>query len=139
MIPFEIAGVKAGTSARRHRQLGSSSIPVTISNYESELRKHFVILSSDERRKKIEAESAALGAKPDADLLETLTFITEYPTAIRGDFDPSFLALPTEVLTTVLKHHQKTFSIESAPGVLAPHFVAIMNTSGDPDRSKLGA
>ncbi len=133
VIPFEIAGVKSGNMTRGHRQLGASWIPVTIANYESELRKNFVILSSDERRKKIEAESAALGAKPDADLLETLTFITEFPTAIRGDFDPSFLTLPTEVLTTVLKHHQKTFSIESAPGVLAPHFVAIMNTAADPD------
>jgi glycyl-tRNA synthetase beta chain len=133
VIPFEIAGVKSGNVTRGHRQLGSSSIPVTISNYESELRKNFVILSSDERRKKIETEAAVRGAKPDADLLETLTFVTEYPTAIRGDFDPSFLALPTEVLTTVLKHHQKTFSIESAPGVLAPHFVAVMNTAADPD------
>ena len=134
VIPFEIAGVKSGNITRGHRQLGSSSIPVTIANYESgELRKNFVILSSDERRKKIETEAAALGAKPDADLLETLTFITEFPTAIRGDFDPSFLTLPSEVLSTVLKHHQKTFSIESASGVLAPHFVAIMNTSADPD------
>jgi glycyl-tRNA synthetase beta chain len=133
VIPFEIAGVKSSNITRGHRQLGSSSIPVTIANYESGLRKNFVILSSDERRKKIETEAAALGAKPDADLLETLTFITEFPTAIRGDFDPAFLVLPTEVLSTVLKHHQKTFSIESAPGVLAPHFVAIMNTAADPD------
>jgi glycyl-tRNA synthetase beta chain len=133
VVPFEIAGVKSGNVTRGHRQLGSSSIPVTIANYESELRKNFVILSSDERRKKIETEAAALGAKPDAELLETLTFVTEWPTAIRGDFDPAFLALPSEVLSTVLKHHQKTFSIESAPGVLAPHFVAVMNTSGDPD------
>jgi glycyl-tRNA synthetase beta chain len=133
VIPFEIAGVKSGNITRGHRQLGVSAIPVTIANYESELRKNSVILSSDERRKKIETESAALGAKPDADLLETLTFVTEFPTAIRGDFDPSFLTLPSEVLSTVLKHHQKTFSIESSPGSLAPHFVAIMNTSADPD------
>jgi glycyl-tRNA synthetase beta chain len=133
VVPFEIAGVKSGNVSRGHRQLGSSAVPVTFENYESELRKNFVILSSDERRKKIETEAAALGAKPDADLLETLTFVTEWPTAIRGDFDPAFLALPSEVLSTVLKHHQKTFSIESEPGVLAPHFVAIMNTSGDPD------
>jgi glycyl-tRNA synthetase beta chain len=133
VVPFEIAGVKSGKVSRGHRQLGSPSVPVTFANYEAELRKNFVILSSDERRKKIETEAAALGAKPDADLLETLTFVTEWPTAIRGDFDPAFLALPSEVLSTVLKHHQKTFSIESEPGVLAPHFVAIMNTSGDPD------
>nr|ASY01941.1 glycine-tRNA ligase [uncultured bacterium] len=133
VIPFEIAGVRSGSTTRGHRKLGSSFIPVTTANYESELRRNFVILSSEERRKKIEKETAALGAKPDAGLLETLTFITEYPTAIRGDFDPAYLELPAEVLTTVMRHHQKYFSVESAPGKLAPHFVAVMNTSGDPD------
>jgi glycyl-tRNA synthetase beta chain len=133
VIPFEIAGVKSGNVTRGHRKLGSASIPVTYANYESELRKNFVILSSAERRAKIEKEAGALGAKLDPDLVETLTFITEFPTAIRGDFDPAYLELPAEVLTTVMRHHQKYFSVESAPGVLAPGFVAVMNTSGDPE------
>jgi glycyl-tRNA synthetase beta chain len=133
VIPFEIAGVKSGNITRGHRQLGSASIPVTIESYDAELRKNFVILSSHERRHKIEKEASALGAKIDRDLLETLTFITEYPTAIRGEFDPKYLELPAEVLTTVMRHHQKYFSVESQPGVLAPNFVAVMNTSGDPE------
>ncbi|HML15488.1 MAG TPA: glycine--tRNA ligase subunit beta [Bryobacteraceae bacterium] len=133
VIPFEIAGVRSGNITRGHRQLGSSSIPVTIENYESELRKNFVILSSHERRHKIETEASALGAKIDPDLLGTLTFITEYPAAIRGEFDPAFLELPAEVLTTVMRHHQKYFSVEPAPGKLAPNFVAVMNTGGDPE------
>jgi glycyl-tRNA synthetase beta chain len=133
VIPFELAGVKSGGVTRGHRKLGSSSIPVVFATYESELRKNFVILSADERRRKIVAEIAALGAKADADLVETLTFITEYPTAIRGDFDPAYLELPAEVLSTVMRHHQKYFSVESAAGKLAPHFVAVMNTSGDPE------
>jgi glycyl-tRNA synthetase beta chain len=133
VIPFEIAGVCSGNITRGHRRLGSSSIPVTIANYEGELRKNFVILSSKERRRKIETEAGALGAKFDFELLETLTYVTEYPTAIKGDFDPAYLELPAEVLTMVMRHHQKYFSVESAPGKLAPHFVAVMNTSGDPD------
>jgi glycyl-tRNA synthetase beta chain len=133
VIPFEIAGVKSGSVTRGHRILGSFRISVTFATYEPELRKNFVILSADERRAKIESEIGKLGAKPDADLLETLTYITEYPTAIKGDFDPAYLELPAEVLTTVMKHHQKYFSVESAPGKLAPHFVAVMNTSGDPE------
>ena len=133
VIPFEIAGVKSGNVTRGHRILGSSSIPVTTANYESELRKNFVILSSHERRHKIESEASKLDAKIDADLLETLTFITEYPTAIRGNFDAAYLELPAEVLTEVMRHHQKYFAVESAPNRLAPHFVAVMNTSGDPD------
>ena len=132
VIPIEIGGVKSGNVTRGHRILGASSIPVTIANYESELRKNFVILAAHERRHKIEKEGAALGAKLDGDLVETLTYITEFPTAIKGDFDPAYLELPAEVLTTVMRHHQKYFSVEDAIG-LAPNFVAVMNTSGDPD------
>ncbi len=133
VVPFELAGVRSGNITRGHRQLGSASIPITIENYETELRKNFVILSSHERRHRIETQASALGAKLDSDLIETLTFITEYPTAIRGEFDPVYLELPAEVLTTVMRHHQKYFSLEPVPGVLAPNFVAIMNTSGDPE------
>lgn len=133
VIPFEIAGVMSGNITRGHRRLGAAHIPVTVDSYESELRKNFVILSSDERRKKIVKEIAALGAKHDDDLIETLTFITEYPTAIRGDFDPAYLDLPSEVLTTVMRHHQKYFSVEKDPGVLANHFVAVMNIPADPE------
>ncbi len=132
VIPFEIAGVKSGNITRGHRQLGASSIPVTIATYESELRRNGVILAAHERRHKIEKEAAALGAKLDGDLVETLTYITEFPTAIRGDFDPAYLELPAEVLTTVMRHHQKYFSVEDGGG-LAPNFVAVMNTSGDPE------
>jgi glycyl-tRNA synthetase beta chain len=132
-IPFEIAGVKSGNVTRGHRVLGAPSIPVTTANYEAELRKNFVILSSRERRHKIETEASKLGAKIDADLLETLTHITEFPAAIKGDFDPAYLELPAEVLTTVMRHHQKYFSVFGINGELAPNFVAVMNTSGDPD------
>jgi glycyl-tRNA synthetase beta chain len=132
VIPIEIGGVRSGNVTRGHRILGASSIPVTIANYESELRKNFVILAAHERRHKIEKECAALGAKLDGDLVETLTYITEFPTAIKGDFDPAYLELPAEVLTTVMRHHQKYFSVDDAIG-LAPNFVAVMNTSGDPE------
>lgn len=133
VIPFEIAGVKTGNVTRGHRILGAASIAVTTANYEAELRKNGVILSSSERRKKIEAEAMALGANIEPELRETLTFITEWPMAIRGDFHPDYLALPAEVLTMVMRHHQKYFSVETAPGKLAPHFVAVLNTNDDPE------
>lgn len=133
IIPFEIAGVKSGNITRGHRQLGSSNIAVTIESYEPELRRNHVILSSHERRHKIETEAAKLGAKIETDLLETLTFITEYPTAIKGAFDPAFLELPSEVLTTVMRHHQKYFSVEGPQNLLEPNFVTVMNTAGDPE------
>ncbi len=71
--------------------------------------------------------------KPDPSLLETLVYLTEYPTPILGEFDPRFLELPEEVLITVMRHHQKNFSVDDESGGLAPRFVAVMNTSADPE------
>lgn len=135
VVPFEVAGVKSGNTTSGHRRLGKSSIPVSIATYEEELKKNYVLVSASERRKKIETEIAALGVrvKPDPKLLETLVYITEYPTVILGAFDPQYLALPSEVLVTVMRHHQKYFSVEDADGNLAPNFVAVMNTNADPD------
>jgi glycyl-tRNA synthetase beta chain len=139
VVPFELAGVQSGRSTAGHRRLGESSVEVTVENYEAELRRNFVILDAAERRGKIEAETTALlepqglRAKPDPGLLETLVYITEYPTPILGAFDPAYLELPEEVLITVMKHHQKYLSVENSDGKLAPHFVAVMNTSEDPN------
>jgi glycyl-tRNA synthetase beta chain len=141
VVPFEIAGVKSGRETRGHRKLGRPSIPVTADNYEEELRANGVILSAAERRAKIESEAGALVAaagrglkvRHDPDLLETLVHITEYPTPILGRFDEQYLDLPGEVLVTVMKHHQKYFSVEDGDGKLAPNFIAVMNTSADPE------
>ncbi len=133
VIPFELAGVVSGKESSGHRRLGAARVPVTVENYEQELRKNFVILSADERRKKIKDGFAALSVrlKPDAGLIETLVYLTEYPTPILGEFDPQFLELPEEVLITVMRHHQRYFSVEDESGHLAPRFVAVMNTSAD--------
>jgi glycyl-tRNA synthetase beta chain len=126
VVPFEIANVKSGGRERSqgHRLLGARG----------------VIVSADERREKIEREIAALlestglRVKPDPDLLHTLVYITEYPTPILGMFEQQYLRLPREVLSTVMRHHQKYFSVENlATGELARNFIAVMNTDADPD------
>jgi glycyl-tRNA synthetase beta chain len=147
VVPFDLAGVHSSNETTGHRRLSKvgqrralqpasqAGSPITIENYEQTLRDNFVILSADERRRKIEDGIAALGVhlKPDASLLETLVYLTEYPTPIVGEFDPQFLELPEEVLITVMRHHQKYFSVEDESGHLAPRFVAVMNTSADPE------
>lgn len=135
VVPFELAGVTSGAETYGHRRLGvRGPIPVTIANYEAELEKNFVIVASAARRSKIEKEVAALGnAQTDAKLLETLTFITEYPAAILGGFDASYLTLPKEVLTMVMRFHQKYFAVNAADGSLAPNFIAVMNIPDDPE------
>ncbi|MFN7996502.1 MAG: glycine--tRNA ligase subunit beta [Bryobacteraceae bacterium] len=135
VVPFELAGVRSGNESSGHRRLGAARFAVTIPGYEQQLRQNFVILSADERRKKIEDGIAGLGVrlKPDPALLATLVNLTEYPGLVLGEFDPQFLELPEEVLVTVMRHHQRYFSVEDETGKLAPRFVAVMNTSADPE------
>jgi glycyl-tRNA synthetase beta chain len=131
VVPFELAGVRSGNVTTGHRQLGKAKIRVTVGNYQQLLRENFVLVSADERRARIEAGLA--GAKADPDLLNTLVYLTEYPTPITGSFDEQFLSLPEEVLVTVMRHHQRYFSVAGPDGRLAPRFVAVMNTRDDPD------
>jgi glycyl-tRNA synthetase beta chain len=133
IVPFELAGVRSGALSVGHRRLGAREVAVTPEDYEKRLRDHYVILSAAERRNKITGELAGVRVKPDAALLETLVYLTEYPTPITGSFDPQFLDLPEEVLITVMRHHQKYFSVEDAQGKLAPEFVAVMNIPSDPE------
>ena len=131
VIPFEIADVKSGSESSGHRKLGANRFPVTFETFEEDLRRNYVILSAEERRKRIRAVPTKY--KCDNDLLNTLVNLTEWPTPITGNFDPSFLDLPGEVLTTVMKVHQKYFAVVGSDGRLAPQFVAVTNTDSDPD------
>ena len=132
IVPFELAGLHSANVTQGHRQLGKSKIPVTIKNFEQQLEANGVILSASKRRERI-LGSVAPRVRPDPALLETLVYITEFPTPILGNFDPQYLELPAEVLVTVMRHHQKYFSVEDESGNLAPHFVAVMNTDADPE------
>jgi len=132
VVPFELAGVRSGALSAGHRRLGSPEIALTIDDYEQRLRDHYVILSAEERRDRIRGHFDGLHVKADPALLETLVYLTEYPTTISGGFDEQFLELPEEVLVTVMRHHQKYFSVEDASGKLAAKFVAVMNIESDP-------
>jgi glycyl-tRNA synthetase beta chain len=133
VVPFELAGVRSGAVTSGHRRLGAREITVTTADYEQKLRENYVILSAEERRNKIRTELAGARLKADSALVETLVYLTEHPTPIVGSFDAEFLALPEEVLVTVMRHHQKYFSVEDEHGKLAPQFVAVMNIPSDPE------
>jgi len=133
IVPFELAGVRSGALTSGHRRLGAKEIAVTPADYVERLRDHYVILSAEERRGRIRDGLAGVRVKPDPALLETLVYLTEYPTPIVGSFDPQFLELPEEVLVTVMRHHQKYFSVEDAERKLAPQFATVMNIDADPE------
>src|ERR1019366_958712 len=69
--------------------------------------------------------------REDEPLIETVVHLTEWPTVVLGDFEAEYLALPEEVLVTVMRDHQKYFAVEGADGKLAPHFLAVLNIQVD--------
>lgn len=133
VVPFKVGELKTGNTTRGHRILGSQQpLEVTIETYLDVLQKNFVIVRAEERRQRIEA-GLGTDVRKDNELLRTLVYLTEFPSTIRGSFDPSYLELPEEILTTVMRHHQRYFSVVKEDGSLAPAFVAVTNTQSDPE------
>ncbi len=141
VIPLEFDGVQAGNLSRGHRILADRSVAIAAagSPYVEALASAKV-LGRGEREKQIrKALDAATRTIPgarwreDKELLDTVVNLTEFPSAILGNFDPQFLELPEEVLVTVMRDHQKYFAVDDASGQLAPHFLAVLNTDGDRD------
>jgi glycyl-tRNA synthetase beta chain len=139
-IPLEFDGVRAGKTSRGHRILSDNNVTIARagSSYIDALRVAKV-LGREERehqiRKALDAATRTVpGARwrEDKTLLDTVVNLTEFPSVILGSFDPRFLALPAEVLVTVMRDHQKYFAIEDAEGKLLPHFLAVLNTDSDP-------
>ena len=134
-IPFELDGLKSGNLTRGHRFLSQGIFKIdTPESYKNLLEKNFVIPDHEERKGKISdgirktESTAGCKVREDKELLDTVTFLVEYPTVIFGDFDPEYLILPKELLITVMKSHQKYFSTEDKNGELLPHFLLISNT-----------
>ena len=140
VVPLEIAGIAAGNASRGHRVLHGERAVVLDSpkSYVEALRKAFVVVEVAERRQTIrkaldKATRTVAGARwrEDEGLVETVVHLTEWPSVVLGDFEAEYLALPEEVLVTVMRDHQKYFAVEGADRRLAPHFLAVLNTQVD--------
>src|SRR5579872_1715710 len=140
VVPPEFDGVRAGNQSRGHRLMADGAVTITSAGapYVDALR-HAKVLGRSERehqiRKALDAATRTIpGARwrEDKALLDTVVNLTEWPTAILGGFDPEFLELPEEILVTVMRDHQNYLAVEDANGKLLPHFLAVLNTDGDP-------
>jgi glycyl-tRNA synthetase beta chain len=139
-IPLEFDGIKAGKFSRGHRILSDGAVTISRAGagYVDALRGAKVLGRSEREhqiRKALDAATRTIpGARwrEDEALLDSVVNLTEFPSAILGGFDPQFLALPEEVLVTVMRDHQKYFAVEDASGKLLPHFLTVLNTDGDP-------
>jgi glycyl-tRNA synthetase beta chain len=141
-LRFALGDAEVGNHSSGHRFLGKAKIPIgSGKDYVQKLRSNFVLVRPEDRKQKIEGELRRLASgkgfriHEDAHLMDLVTYLNEYPTAILGGFDSSFLDLPEEILITVMRDHQKYFALERKDRTLAPNFLAVINL--DKDRAGL--
>jgi glycyl-tRNA synthetase beta chain len=133
VVPFEIAGIKAGNTTRGHRFHGNESFKVSdFADYAKALKSHKVILDGEARSALISeaahalAKDAKLTLVEDNALLAENAGLTEWPIVLMGEFDKAFLEVPAECLTSSMKTHQKCFSLRHGKK-LANHFLLVAN------------
>ncbi|WP_283587641.1 glycine--tRNA ligase subunit beta [Limosilactobacillus viscerum] len=133
VVPFKILDVEAGRTTRGHRFLGHNIDLQNASDYADELYKEFVIVDPAKRKQVIIDQIDAIVEEhnwvidKDADLLEEVTNLVEWPTAFAGSFDKKYLVLPDEVLITSMKDNQRFFYLRDHDGNLLPNFIAVRN------------
>lgn len=141
VLPAQILGLNAGNITRGHRIHAPN--PITLSDasqYETVLKNDGHVLADFAARRSlivqlVNAEAAKLGgtAVIDADLLDEVTALVEWPVALAGRFEERFLSVPAEALVSSMKEHQKYFHLVDAKGALLPHFITLANLeSRDP-------
>jgi glycyl-tRNA synthetase beta chain len=145
VLPLELVNgserIQSDRLSRGHRVLHPEAIAIPqATDYVEMMRSAAVEVSFAARKAKIEAgilaEAQKIGGKAEIypDLLAEVINLVEYPTAVTGKFEAEFLALPTEVITTVMVSHQRYFPVhqQGEDGNLLPNFITIAN--GDPQK-----
>lgn len=134
IIPLSIAGVQSANISRGHRSLGSQEILIADpKSYLEKLAKNYCLVDQKERAALIWQQIISLAqeargqVREDPELLEEITFLLEYPTALIGNFDPSYLDMPQELVITPMREHQRYFPIYDESGHLLPKFIAVRN------------
>lgn len=138
IIPFCFGPIKSGNISRGHRFMANRCFDVqSFTQYLSEAGRHFVIVDQNRRRELILDQATKLAREAggrlleDAGLLDEITYLVEYPTAIIGSIPAEFLVVPKEVLITSMRSHQRYFSVVDQDGKLLPRFITISNTRAE--------
>ena len=136
VIPVEFATVKSGNVTRGHRFLGADEITIkNAASYVDTLEENFVMVDQDARRELISKQLHDMAASKNAsivwddDLLEEINYLVEWPTALCGGFEESYLTLPDAAIITPMKDHQRYFPLVDQEGKLLPMFLTVRNGS----------
>ena len=135
-VKIKIIDKESSNHSRGHRFSTQDILIKHPDDYVEEMKKAHVIVDQAERKQiiveKAKEEAAKLGAVPyyTDDLLEEVTFITEYPVPAVCEFDPVYLDIPEEVTVTVMAVHQRYFALHK-DGKLINKFITMTNYIGD--------
>ncbi|MEM7435860.1 MAG: glycine--tRNA ligase subunit beta [Myxococcota bacterium] len=140
IVEFSFAGVSSGRQTRGHRFLAPESFDLPdATSYVGALEEAHVLVDLETRKRRmleaLDEAAAALGGvvEPDAFLADECTSLVEEPFVVPGSFDPSFLALPEEVVIAVMRDHQRYFAVRSREdGTLLASYLNVVNTAEDP-------
>ncbi len=139
VVPFSYAGYTSGRTTRGLRFAAQAQFSVeSPQDYFEKMDAQGILLDPQERQDQIRQQAQTLAeavggrVQADPELLLEVTQMVEKPRALRGEFDPAFLEiLPPEVLTSVMKKHQRYLVVEDAVGNLMPYFIAVSNDVED--------
>jgi len=134
VVRFSLGPVASGQRTAGHRFHAPVAFPVAdFADYRQKLREAHVMLSAGERRDFIEAQARFAAAQrrltliEDAELLDEIAGLVEWPVVLRGAIDPSFMDLPPEVLRAAMRNHQRYLALADQSGVMAPAFIVVAN------------
>ena len=133
VVNLELSGLKADRKTSGHQFLSDNVLDILDADFElykEQLKGEKVIVEIDERRdiirKEINSLLSAYGTTLDEEeLLEEVTNLVEFPGAVKCSFDEEFLAIPSEVIETSMKDHQRYFPVKDKTGKLLPEFIVI--------------
>lgn len=135
VVACEILGLKTGNTTRGHRFHAPQALVIDRpENYEKVLLSQGKVLADIEVRKQVIKDSGEQAAKKvggiahiEADLLEEIAALNEWPVPVTGSFDQRYLQLPAEVLITTMQTNQKYFPVKNIQGGLLPYFITFSN------------
>lgn len=136
VIPVEFATIQSGNVSRGHRFLSNGDFTIPdAESYEKACEENFVMVDQDKRRSLIKKQLFDLADEKNAhivwddELLEEINYLVEWPTALCGEFDESYLELPDAAIVTPMKDHQRYFPLMTKEGKLLPMFLTVRNGS----------
>jgi glycyl-tRNA synthetase len=146
-VPLAVSTLSGGRTTRVHRTADDPTVEVpTARDYPAFLAAHGIVLAAADRRAQIVTDAQRLAGEVggvvdvtgESALVDEITNLVEQPTPILGGFEQRYLDLPQEILTTVMRKHQRYLPVRDAQGTLLPHFVTVANGACDADLVRAG-